>query len=182
VDNYLFREGKIVAKKKKRAKSSKKSARPSSRKTTRRSTRKKIAKRKVVRRSDRRTGTPRRKISRRKSAPRRVAKSLAIPRTLSFNHTGLSSLNYHSIESEIYRLTELLQTIRKKNKLVRKSLAYLEREQKKVARQIRDARRFLTQLKNRGIKVLREFPVNAEEMFAQLKTEISRISRRLGIS
>jgi hypothetical protein len=110
-----------------------------------------------------------------------VAKSVAIPRITAFNSTGISGLNYHTIEVEIHRLTELLQTIRRKNKLVRKSLAYLEREQKKVARQIRDAKRFLTQLKNRGIRVIREFPVNAEEMFAQLKQEIARISRRLGI-
>jgi hypothetical protein len=171
-----------VAQKKKRAKSSKKSARSSSRKTTRRTTRKKISKRKVVRRSNRRARTPRRKVSRRKTATMRVSKTLAIPRGMTFNHTTISGLNYHTIESEIHRLTELLQTIRKKNKLVRKSLAYLEREQKKVARQIRDAKRFLTQWKNRGIRVLREFPVNAEEIYGQLKVEISRISRRLGIS
>lgn len=167
-----------MAKKKTRAKSSKKSVR----KSTRRSGPKKISKRKVVRRSNRRTGTPRRKVSRRKSSPRRIAKSLAIPRGVTLSHGGISGLNYPSIESEILRLTELLQTIRKKNKLVRKSLAYLDREQKKVARQIRDAKRFLTQLKNRGIRALREFPVNAEEIFSQLKTEISRISHRLGIS
>lgn len=167
-----------MAKKKQTARPRGKSTRRSSNKVTRG----KISKRKVVRRSTRRAATPHRKVSRRKSAARRVAKAVAIPRSVTFNGARISSLNYHTIESEIHRLTELLQTIRKKNKLVRKSLAYLEREQKKVARQIKDAKRFLTQLKNRGIRVLREFPVNAEEMFGQLKTEISRISRRLGIS
>ena len=159
-----------MAQKTKRPKRSKKTAR------------KAVAKRKVVRRANQRVRVARRKISRRRSATRRVAKSVAIPRNMSFNHTGISGLNYNMIESEILRLSELLQTIRKKNKLVRKSLAYLEREQKKVARQIREARLYLTQLKNRGIRVLREFPVNAEEMFAQLKSEIHRISKRLGIS
>jgi len=105
-----------------------------------------------------------------------------MPRGGGFNSTSLSGLNYHTIENEIHRLTELLQTIRKKNKLVKKSLAYLEREQKKVAKQIAEARKFLTQLKNRGIRALREFPDNAEEIFFQLKKEISRLSRRLGLS
>jgi hypothetical protein len=158
-----------VAQKKKPAKRSKKS------------TRKTTAKRKLIRRSNRRVRSARRKISQRKSTQRRIAKTLAIPRHVSFNHGGISGLNYHTIESEILRLSELLQTVRKKSKLVRKSLAYLEREQKKVARQIREARLFLTQLKNRGMRALREFPINAEEMFSQLKSEISRISRRLGI-
>lgn len=111
-----------------------------------------------------------------------MAKKVALPRSVRFNSAGLSGLNYATIENEIYRLTELLQTIRKKNKLVKKSLAYLEREQKKVSKQIIEAKKFLTTLKNRGIRALREFPDNAEEIFYQLKREITRLSRRLGLS
>ncbi len=97
------------------------------------------------------------------------------------NGHGIPGLNYRTLELEISRLTELLQTIRRKNKLVKKSLAYLEKEQRKVAKQIRDAKKYLTRLKNRGIKAIRGFPDNAEEIFYQLKGEITRISKRLGI-
>jgi|SRR5215831_264110 len=88
------------------------------------------------------------------------------------------SLNYRRLEAEINRLSELLQTIKKKSRLVRSSLAYLEREQKKVRRQLQNARTFLLRLKNRGMKVIQNFPHTAEELYRQLKSEFNRLSRR----
>jgi hypothetical protein len=92
---------------------------------------------------------------------------------------SFGSLNYRSIESEINKLTDLLTHLKKKSTLVRRSLAYLEREQRKVARQITEAKRFLNKLKNRGIAALRNLPENAEELYYQLKHEFNRISSRL---
>ncbi len=93
--------------------------------------------------------------------------------------TNFPTLSYQAIEREIQRLTELLNLLKRKSSLVRRSLAYLEREQKKVARQINEARRFLNNLKNRGIRVLRNLPENAEELYYQLKGEFTRLSKRL---
>jgi septal ring factor EnvC (AmiA/AmiB activator) len=103
--------------------------------------------------------------------PRRTAAGLA----------SFGSLNYRAIEAEVIKLTELLHAISKKSKLVRKSLAYLEKEQKKVTRQLREAKKFLNQVKNRSIQVLRGFPGNAEEIYYQLKGEFNRLSKRLGV-
>jgi septal ring factor EnvC (AmiA/AmiB activator) len=115
-----------------------------------------------------------------KSASKSAKKKLT-PRKAMKAHAGfsLAALNYRSLESELNRLTDLLQHIRKKSTLVRRSLAYLEREQRRVTRQINDAKRFLNKLKNRGIAALRHLPENAEELFYQLKAEFNRFSKRL---
>ena len=161
---------------------------------SKKSSAKKVAKKKpakkksVARKTSAKKLAPKRKKassrSRKKSTASRkaaVKPKLSISKVSGINGHGIPGLNYRTIEMEISRLTELLQTIRRKNKLVKKSLAYLEREQKKVARQIQDAKKYLTRLKNRGIRAIRGFPDNAEEIFYQLKGEITRISRRLGI-
>jgi len=94
--------------------------------------------------------------------------------------SGLSSgISLSSLEREIKRLTHMLQTIRQKSHLVRRSLAYLEREQKKVMRQINQAKRFLLKLKNRCIQAWNKFPENAEDLYFQLKLEFNRLSERL---
>ncbi len=88
------------------------------------------------------------------------------------------TVNVHRLEAEINRLSELLETIKKKSVLVRRSLAYLEREQKVVMRQLRHARSFLLRLKNRGIQALQNFPQTAEDLYEQLKREFTRLSVR----
>ncbi len=87
-------------------------------------------------------------------------------------------LNLGTLEKEIRRLTDLLLVIKRKSALVRRSLAYLEREQRRVMKQISQARRFLTRLKNRGIKAWKGFPNNAEGLYRQLKAEFNRLSRK----
>ena len=89
------------------------------------------------------------------------------------------ALNLGALENEIKRLSNLLMSIKKKSALVRRSLAYLDREQKRVMRQISQARRFLTRLKNRGLKAWQGFPGNAETLYRQLKAEFNRISQKL---
>lgn len=111
-----------------------------------------------------------------KKAKKKLTPRLSVKTAPGFS---LSSLNYRSLENEINKLTDLLQHIKKKSTLVRRSLAYLEREQRRVNRQIRDAKRYLHKLKNRGIAALRNLPENAEDLFYQLKSEFNRISKRL---
>lgn len=89
-----------------------------------------------------------------------------------------SAVNVRRLEAEINRLSELLDTIKKKSALVRRSLAYLEREQKAVMKQIKHARSFLLRLKNRGMRALQNFPQNAEELYQQVKREFNRVSKR----
>lgn len=88
------------------------------------------------------------------------------------------AVNVRRLEAEINRLSELLETIKKKSVLVRRSLAYLEREQKVVMRQLRYARSFLLRLKNRGLQALQNFPQTAEDLYDQLKREFNRLSMR----
>lgn len=153
---------------------------PARKTTARTKARKTTARKSTARKSASKRKTARGKARKKTSAAKRKAKK-SISKVSGINGATIPGLNYKTIELEIARLTELLQTIRKKNKLVKKSLAYLEREQKKVAKQIRDAKKYLTQLKNRGIKAIKGFPDNAEEIFEQLKGEVTRISKRLGI-
>lgn len=89
-----------------------------------------------------------------------------------------SAVNVRRLEAEINRMSELLDTIKKKSALVRRSLAYLEREQKAVMKQIKHARSFLLRLKNRGMRALQNFPQNAEELYQQVKREFNRVSKR----
>lgn len=89
-----------------------------------------------------------------------------------------SAVNVRRLEAEINRMSELLDTIKKKSALVRRSLAYLEREQKAVMKQIKHARSFLLRLKNRGMRALQNFPQNAEELYRQVKREFNRVSKR----
>ena len=88
------------------------------------------------------------------------------------------AVNVRRLEAEINRLSELLDTIKKKSVLVRRSLAYLEREQKNVMKQIKQARSFLLRLKNRGMKALHNFPQSAEDLYLQVKKEFNRVSKR----
>ena len=141
----------------------------------------KPAKKKATRKKVSRKKTSRKSTGKKRSVRRAAGTRLAVSRGAGWNGAAIGGLNYKAIESEIRKLTELLQTIRNKNKLVKKSLAYLEKEQRKVAKQIQDARKFLTQLKVRGLKALRGFPDNAEEIFDQLKSEVTRLSKRLGL-
>jgi hypothetical protein len=117
----------------------------------------------------------------RRAARGQVRQTLFMPRRTAAGLASFGSLNYRAIEAEVIKLTELLHAISKKSKLVRKSLAYLEKEQKKVTRQLREAKKFLNQVKNRSIQVLRGFPGNAEEIYYQLKGEFNRLSKRLGV-
>lgn len=112
------------------------------------------------------------KGKKKKSKARKVAKRAvaSLPK---------NSLNLGALENEIKRLTNLLTSIKKKSALVRRSLAYLDREQKRVMRQINQARRFLLRLKNRGLKAWQGFPGNAESLYRQLKAEFNRISQKL---
>ncbi|MCE9624928.1 MAG: hypothetical protein K8R69_05665, partial [Deltaproteobacteria bacterium] len=66
----------------------------------------------------------------------------------------------------------------KKSVLVRRSLAYLEREQKKVRKQILQARAFLMRLKNRGVQAIQDIPHNAEDLYLQVKREFNRLSKK----
>jgi hypothetical protein len=88
-------------------------------------------------------------------------------------------VNLGALEKEIKRLSDLLIVVKRKSALVRHSLAYLEREQRRVMRQINQARRFLTRLKNRGLKAWQQFPGNAEALYRQFKAEFNRLSRKL---
>jgi len=106
----------------------------------------------------------------RKSSKKRAAKKSAVV---------VKNVNLGALEKEIARLSNLLGTIKQKSVLVRRSLAYLEREQKRVMKQINYAKRFLMRLKNRGIKAWHKFPNNAEGIYRQIKAEFNRISRRL---
>jgi len=89
-----------------------------------------------------------------------------------------SAVNVRRLEAEINRLSDLLEVVKKKSVLVRRSLAYLEREQKKVRKQILQARAFLMRLKNRGVKAFHEFPHNAEDLYQQVKREFNRLSKK----
>ncbi len=95
--------------------------------------------------------------------------------------TGLakkSAVSVRRLEAEINHLSDLLQKIKQKSVLVRRSLAYLDREQKNVMKQLRHARSFLLRLKNRGVKAIQNFPQSAEELYGQLKREFNRLSQR----
>lgn len=89
------------------------------------------------------------------------------------------SAHYSTLEGEIKKLFDLLNTVGKKNTLVRNSLNYLEKEQKALSKQIVQAKTFVNRLKKMGIKILQSFPENAEEIFSQVKDEINRLSKRL---
>ncbi len=146
---------------------------PARRRPIKRSKAKRVARQKIsvaTQRSTRRSITPRLVLS----------KKAAIER-LRAHRTGFGAINYGMLENEIHRLTDLLQTISKKSTLVKEALAYLDREQKKVARQIHEAKKFLLKLKNRGLKALREFPDSAEDILFQLRNDINRLSKRLGL-
>ena len=88
------------------------------------------------------------------------------------------AVNVRLIEAEINRLSDLLEIVKKKSVLVRRSLAYLEREQKNVLKQLKHARSFVLRLKNRGMQAFHNFPQNAEELYRQLKREFNRVSAR----
>jgi len=105
----------------------------------------------------------------RKSSKKRAAKKAA---------AVSKNVNLSALEKEIARLSSLLGTIKQKSVLVRRSLAYLEREQKRVMKQINHAKRFLTKLKNRGLKAWHRFPNNAEGLYRQIKAEFNRLSRK----
>ena len=86
------------------------------------------------------------------------------------------NVSYRLIETEINRLSDLLQTVKQKSALVRRSLAYLEKEQRKVKKQLNHARSFLLRLKNRGVKAFQNF--SAEDLYQQVKDEFNRLSKR----
>ena len=105
-----------------------------------------------------------------KAATKAVKAAKALPKK--------SAVNVRRLEAEINRLSELLDTIKQKSALVRRSLAYLEREQKNVMKQLKHARSFLLKLKNRGMRALQNFPQSAEELYQQVKREFNRVSKR----
>jgi septal ring factor EnvC (AmiA/AmiB activator) len=116
----------------------------------------------------------------RKTSSRKISmKRTTHPSYAATKKSALSYLSYRNLEAEINRLTDLLNLIKKKSSLVRRSLAYLEREQKKVTRQIHDAKRFINKLRARGLEAWRNFPGNAEDLYYQLKREFNKISKRL---
>lgn len=86
------------------------------------------------------------------------------------------NVSYRLIETEINRLNDLLQTVKQKSQLVRRSLAYLDKEQRKVKKQINQARSFLLRLKNKGVKAFQNF--SAEDLYQQVKDEFNRLSKR----
>lgn len=104
----------------------------------------------------------------RKSVRKAKAKVAAVPRK--------HNVSYRLIETEINRLSDLLQTVKQKSALVRRSLAYLEKEQRKVKKQLNHARSFLLRLKNRGVKAFQNF--SAEDLYQQVKDEFNRLSKR----
>jgi len=166
---------KPVAKKKRSA--TKSSSRSKSRKTTT-SRRRPAAKAKKISRRKTSVG---RKTVKRKTASRKLPRGrVKAARSRNPGSLAKSPLTYKKIEAEILKLTHLLQNSKKRNQLIRKSLAYLEKEQKKLTHQIQEAKKFLTRIKNRGIQALREFPDNAEDIYYQLKSEFNRISKILG--
>lgn len=189
--------------KKPRKKTSRRKAAPKRKKSTRTtkkvarrkkpSTRKKTTRRKST--AKKKSGTKRKAAAKKRTAPKRKSrakkktsarrKPSARSKRQAPSLRGLSKatgggVNYRALEAEILKLSDLLQTISKKNKLVRRSLNYLEKEQKKLSKQITDAKRFLTRLKNRSLQVLREFPDNAEDLYYQLKDEFNRLSQKFG--
>ncbi len=91
-------------------------------------------------------------------------------------------VSYQSFEKELNRFSELLESVGLRGRLVKKSLAYIEKEQKRLNQQLLEAKRFLPRLKNRSLKVWRDFPEHAEEVFRQLKLEFNRFSQRLGLA
>jgi len=86
------------------------------------------------------------------------------------------NVSYRLLETEINRLSDLLQTVKQKSALVRRSLAYLEKEQRKVKKQLSQARSFLMRLKNKGVKAFQNF--SAEDLYQQVKDEFNRLSKR----
>lgn len=115
-------------------------------------------------------GKKKKRSAKKKSAVKVAKASKALPKK--------SAVNVRRLEAEINRLSELLDTIKKKSVLVRRSLAYLEREQKNVMKQLKHARSFLLKLKNRGMQALQNFPQSAEELYQQVKREFNRVSKR----
>ncbi len=83
------------------------------------------------------------------------------------------------LEAEVRRLQELLEILKKKSYFVRRSLAYIEREQRKVMKQIRQARMFLARMKKRGIRTLQLVPKNLEGLYGQFRKEIEKFSKYL---
>jgi len=191
-----IREGKTVATNKKKSKTSKKSSKkkPAKRRVVKRKrsvakTKRKAVKRKpAAKKTSSRKGTKKKatkkKATRKKSTRRSSSrkKSTAKRRSIPAIKSGaLPHINYRTLEKEINRLTDLLEAVGIKSKFLKKSLAYLEREQNRVNKQISEAKRFLTKLKNRSIQAWRGFPENAEEIFQQLKSEFNRLSHRMGL-
>ncbi|HCU25230.1 MAG TPA: hypothetical protein DF383_09440 [Deltaproteobacteria bacterium] len=109
---------------------------------------------------------------------KKKSKQSAARRKASAGAPKKSAISYRLLEAEINRLSDLLKVIKKKSVLVRRSLAYLDREQKRVKKQLTSARTFLLRLKNRGMQALQNFPQSAEELYGQLKAEFGRLSRR----
>ncbi len=114
-----------------------------------------------------------------KKKKRSKKKSKALKKKASKKIAKKSRVSLNALEREIARLTDLVEVIKRKSSLVRRSLNYLEREQKRVIKQINQARRFLTKLKNRGLRAWQNFPENAESVYRQLKTEFNRLSKKL---
>jgi chromosome segregation ATPase len=83
------------------------------------------------------------------------------------------------LEAEINRLQDLLEVLKRKSSLVRRSLNYIEREQKRVMKQIQQARSFINRLKKRGMKTLKSVPRNLEGLYNQFLREVDRISKYL---
>ncbi len=91
-------------------------------------------------------------------------------------------VSYQSFEKELNRFYDLLESVGLRGRIVKKSLAYLEKEQRRLNKQLLEAKRFLTRLKNRSLKAWHDFPEQAEEIFRQLKSEFNRLSKRLGLA
>ena len=105
------------------------------------------------------------KRGRKPGRPRRQEAKRSGPALLA----SIKSLSYPRLEQELQKLAELLKSAQSKSKFVRRSLAYLEREQRALAGQAREAKKYFTKIKNRGAQALENFPENTEEFLQQLK-------------
>lgn len=79
-------------------------------------------------------------------------------------------------------MADLIKTAQQKSDIVKKTLSYWEKEQKKLARQVQEASKYFKQAKDHSLKLIRQFPDKSEDILAQLKRELSKLSSFIGLS
>ncbi|MCP5467935.1 MAG: hypothetical protein H7A32_01545 [Deltaproteobacteria bacterium] len=66
--------------------------------------------------------------------------------------------------------------------MVKKTLDYLEKEQKKLAKQVQEASQYFKRAKDHSLRIIRQFPDKSEDLLVQFKKELSKLSNFIGLS